>query len=114
MDLLLGDLCGGFLAKPSQTEAERDEERTAHDRLPELRKLWSSVFREFRQMQTASASEDKLAPVRDKLARLKEEIAELQRIREHYQPGHQYHGFVWLFLRKPATDTASTATSVRE
>jgi len=25
-----------------------------------------------------------------------------RKIQEHYQPGHQSHGFVWLFLRQPA------------
>ena len=103
LDLLLGDRCGSFQAKPTQTDAEKDEERQANDRLPELRRNWAAAFAEFRQLQSAPADDNataRTAAMRDRLARLKDEIARVQEIQEHYQPGHQSHGFVWLFLRK--------------
>jgi hypothetical protein len=103
LDLLLGDRCGSFQAKPSQTDAEKDEERQANDRLPELRRSWAAAFAEFRRFQASQpddAGAARLAAVRGRLARLKDEIARVQEIQEHYQPGYQSHGFVWLFLRK--------------
>jgi hypothetical protein len=33
------------------------------------------------------------------MKRLKEEIVAVQKTQQHYKPRHQYHGFVWLFLR---------------
>jgi hypothetical protein len=100
-DLLLGDLCGGFNAKPSQTEAEKEEERKANDRLPELRKKWASMFARYRETEDAKQQD----ALRGELQRLKDEIAAVQDIQSHYQPGHQSHGFVWLFLHKHASAT---------
>jgi len=101
LDLLLGDRCGSFLAKPTQTDAEKDEERQANDQLPQLRRIWAAAFAEFRQLQAAPTVDAvRLAAVRDRLARLKDEIARVQEIQQHFQPGYQAHGFVWLFLRK--------------
>jgi hypothetical protein len=97
LDLLLGDICGGFNAKPSQTEEERQEERRANDRLPELRKKWADAFKRY---QKAEDAKDRDA-LRTEVQRLKDEIAAVQEIQSHYKPGNQYHGFVWLFQRKP-------------
>jgi len=103
LDLLLGDRCGSFQAKPMQTDSEKAEERQANDRLPELRRNWAAAFAEYRQLQAApseNAAAARLAAARERMARLKDEIARVQEIQEHYQPGYQAHGFVWLFLRK--------------
>jgi hypothetical protein len=111
LDLLVGDRCGGFNAKPSQTQAEKDEERKANDRLPELRRKWAAAFQRFRQagagpdQETPPAKLERLknlAAAREELRRLKDEIAAVQEIQGRYQPGHQSHGFVWLFQRQPA------------
>jgi len=97
-DLLLGDMCGGFNAKPSQTEREKEEERQANDRLPELRRKWADAFQRY---QKTEGAKDRDA-LRTEVQRLKDEIAAVQEIQSHYKPGNQYHGFVWLFQRKPA------------
>jgi hypothetical protein len=102
LDLLIGDICGGYQAKPQQTEAEQAEERKANDRLPELRKVWAATFADYQRLQAARVPENEQAAARDKLRRVKEEMARLQEIQEHYRPGYQHHGFVWLFLRKSA------------
>src|SRR5260370_3181513 len=47
-DLLVGDMCGGFHAKPTQTDQEKEEERKANDRLPGLRKQWVPAFHHYR------------------------------------------------------------------
>jgi hypothetical protein len=110
-DLLIGDLCGGFNAKPSQTEAEKAEERKANDQLPELRGRWSEAFKHYRKASTAPAHEsveDKSArlrtldTMRHDLERFREEISRVEQIQEQFQPGYQYHGFVWHFERLPA------------
>lgn len=97
-DLLLGDLCGGFHAKPSQTEQEKEEERKANDRLPELRTRWANTFGRFQKATEATER----GSLRAELQRLKDEIAAVQEIQSHYKPGYQMHGFVWLFQRCPA------------
>jgi hypothetical protein len=111
LDLLLGDLCGGFNAKPSQTEQEKAEERAANDRLPELRRKWAAAFKLYRQASDGLAGETPAAKqehakhleaLRDEVRRLKDEIVVVQEIQGRYRPGYQSHGFVWLFQRKPA------------
>jgi hypothetical protein len=97
-DLLLGDMCGGYRAKPTQTEPEKDEERRANDRLPDLRKKWAAAFQHFR---SATGAEQDAS--RSEMVRLKDEIVVVQEIQGRYQPGYQNHGFVWLFVRKPAS-----------
>jgi hypothetical protein len=101
-DLLLGDRCGGFNAKPSQTEEEKEEERRANDRLPELRKKWADAFQRY---QKAEDAEDRDA-LRTEVQRLKDEIAAVQEIQSHHKPGNQSHGFVWLFRRFPVEKKA--------
>ena len=101
-DLLLGDRCGSFHAKPHQTEREKAEERKANDRLPDLRKRWADAFRRYRQAEGAAGQ----GALRAELQRLKDEIAAVQEIQSHYQPGYQSHGFVWVFLRKPVEKKA--------
>jgi hypothetical protein len=98
LDLLVGDRCGGFQAKPSQTEAQKAEERQANDRLPELRRRWAAAFQRYRKAPEAPASERDA--LREELRRTKDEIAAVQEIQARYKPGYQSHGFVWLFLRK--------------
>ncbi len=97
-DLLLGDMCGGFTAKPSQTEQEKEEERKANDRLPELRKRWAAAFQHYQKAEDAKDRDS----LRAEVQRLKDEIAAVQEIQSHYRPGRQYHGFVWVFHRQPA------------
>jgi hypothetical protein len=98
LDLLLGDRCGGFNAKPTQTEAEKAEERKANDRLPELRRKWADAFQRYQQAAEGPPKNS----LREELRRFKDEIVVVQEIQGRYQPGQQSHGFVWLFQRKPA------------
>jgi hypothetical protein len=108
LDLLVGDFCGGFNAKPSQTEAEKAEERKANDKLPALRAKWAETFKQYQQAgneapgETAAAKQDRLSKqdmLREELRRLNDELKMVQDIQSLYQPGYQYHGFVWHFQR---------------
>jgi hypothetical protein len=96
-DLLLGDRCGGFRARPDQTEQEKEEERKANDRFPELRQKWADAFQRYRKAEKAEEKE----ALRVELQRLKDEIVVVQTIQARYQTVSQSHGFVWLFLRRP-------------
>jgi hypothetical protein len=110
LDILLGDRCGGFMAKPQQTAKEKAEENRANDQLPRLRRDWAATFKEYRRLDDTPATAAvagvergrTLDALRDKLRRLKDEIALVQEIQSRYRPGYQTHGFVWLFLRRPA------------
>jgi hypothetical protein len=111
LDILLGDRCGGFQSKPSQTEQEKNEERSANDQLPSLRRKWAECFRQYRLLDgdpssaTPAARQERVRQrdlLREQLRRLKEEMVVVQEIQERYRPAYQSHGFVWLFLRKPA------------
>lgn len=96
LDVLLGDRCGSFNARPDQTAQEKAEELQANDRLPGLRKQWADTFQRYRT-STDKAAKGRL---RTDLQRLRDEIAVVQEIQGRYQPGSQSHGFVWVFLRK--------------
>jgi hypothetical protein len=101
LDLLVGDRCGSYQGKAFQSDAEAKEERSARDRLPELRRKWATAFREYNAANSGTQSKlGAVAKLRVELVRLKDEIASVEKIQEHYLPGHQSHGFVWLFQRK--------------
>lgn len=106
LDLLLGDRCGSFAAKPAQTEEERAEESKAKDRLPDLRRAWSVAFAEYGKLQAdeetmAEKDKQRLDELRGQMVKLKSEIARVQETQIKFQAGYQTHGFVWVFLRKP-------------
>jgi hypothetical protein len=108
LDLLIGDVCGGFEGKPKATADETAEEQDATAQLPALRKEWAAAYKEFAALSDAAEPTDdtareahrtQLARLRTKITRLKDEIARLQDVRDNYQSGYMYHGHVWLFRR---------------
>lgn len=108
LDLLVGDLCGGFEGKPRATADEAAEEKDATEQLPALRKEWAAAYKEFAELSDApeptdpderAAHQKQLARLRAKVTRLKDEITRLQDIRDHHKVGYMSHGYVWLFKR---------------
>jgi hypothetical protein len=108
-DLLLGDVNAYFEGKPAQTPEEKAEEERAKARLPELRKDWSAAYRAFSAASDAAEPADaaarevhrrKVADLRSRVTRLKDEITAAQVAEEKYQSGFMRHGYVWVFLRK--------------
>jgi hypothetical protein len=99
-ELLLGDLCGGFVGKPTRTESETAEEHSAAALLPGFRQKWAETFRAY-QKASRERERPEADELRTKLTRLRDEIARLQDIQERYRPHSQAHGFVWLFRRAP-------------
>lgn len=110
LDILLGDYCGRFTAKPEQRPEELAAERVALERLPELRKSWADTFRSYRTMlansseSTNNGDEVKLQQLRDKLLTLKKEVDRCQQVQHEFEPQQQAHGFVWLFKRKATAE----------
>jgi len=110
LDLLLGDICGGHLGKPDQTDAEKHEEIAARDELPRLMEKWSAAYQEYGDLRQKIAStanpadddEQKANALHVAMKRIKEEIIAVQQTQRRYKPRYQYHGFVWLFLRTGA------------
>lgn len=115
LDLLLGDRCGGFEARPSQTDSEKQEEHAAARWLPDLRRQWAAIYQVYRQRLKASENASdrdqlevraELDALREKLRLLKDEIARAQEIELHYRPQYQTHGYIWLFVRKASMAAA--------
>jgi hypothetical protein len=108
-DLLVGDRCGGFEAKPFQNAGELAEELQALQQLPILRQQWAKAFARYRKVRQSScgddASERQQQELRSLLSRIqhfKDGIVSAQDTIKRYEPRRQAHGFVWLFLRKPS------------
>jgi hypothetical protein len=110
LDILLGDYCGRFTAKPEQTPEQLAMERSALGRLPQVRNSWATAYREYRRLladksEGANAEREKQAKdLLDAMLAAKEEIARCQKVQEEFQPQRQAHGFVWLFLRQASTE----------
>lgn len=103
LDLLMGDYCGGFESKPTQTEAETREELKSVQSLPKLRSQWAQKFSEFRALPKSGSPEStgKRSALLREIKTLKEQIAASQSITQKYKPQRQAHGFVWLVKRRP-------------
>ncbi|MFO0845239.1 MAG: VCBS repeat-containing protein [Gemmataceae bacterium] len=103
-DLLLGDRCGGCERPPARTPEEAAEAREAADHLPALRKEWAATYRAYVAAAdpVTEADRARVADLRARVKRLKDEIARLSDVRDRYKSGYMIHGYVWLFRRLPA------------
>lgn len=108
-DLLIGDYCGGFEAKPDQFQGERSEEMRSLQALPILQSKWSEAFKKYRAALRISSQAGKNASNKTsetkqhllaEIASLKTQIVVAQATIQKYKPQRQTHGFVWLFERK--------------
>jgi len=104
LDLLLGDVCGGFERTPSRTPDESVEAKEAAGRLPKLRKEWAAAYKEYAAVAdpVTDAERARVDNLRARVRRLKDEIVRLSDIRDRYQSEYMSHGYVWLFRRLPA------------
>jgi hypothetical protein len=106
LDLLVGDRGEGFVKELSAEEEQwRDEVRR---RQAELLAEWAGVFQEYRQLLRATEPQDpqKRQEHQERLQVLRAHLQQLNRVRDTFsrkeqslEPGKQYHGRVWLFLR---------------
>jgi hypothetical protein len=111
LDILLGDSCGSFTRAPHKTPQQIIAEKTAHERLPQMRSSWAAAMRRYRELlatqvddRSSAERQEQLTALLDEVRRLKEEIAAAQETQEEFRPQRQSHGYVWLFERKPRAD----------
>lgn len=106
LDLVVGDHGDRFEKELSEEERLWREE--ARRQKAELLQSWAVVFRRYRQLlQSAEPDDAELREQREQqLTTLREQLQQLNQIRDRYhreeeslEPGTQYHGRVWLFLR---------------
>jgi len=105
LDLLVGDMAGFFRAKPEQTAAEVREEQEALASLPELRQEWVKSFAAFRKLAAADTKAEERSKLLERVTALKAKIDQAESIVKRYEEQQQTHGYVWVFLRKPAAAT---------
>lgn len=106
LDLLLGDRGEGFVKELSKEEEQWREE--VRHRQAELLAEWAGVFREYRTLLRAPEPQDPAQRQAHQagIQVLREHLQQLNRLRDTFsrkeqslEPGRQYHGRVWLFLR---------------
>jgi hypothetical protein len=106
LDLLLGDRGEGFVKELSEEEKQWREE--VRRRQAELLADWAGVFRQYRQLlqapepqgpQQRQEHQEKLDIFRERLQQLNQIRDTFSRKEQALEPGKQYHGRVWLFLR---------------
>jgi hypothetical protein len=103
----LGDGCGRFRGPPPQAPHEQRDAEQQQARLDELRSEWADVFRRYREVtadvtSTSNRSDDRkqVEDLRSEMEQLNARIAAAQR--KYFSPRYHMHGFVWVFIRKPA------------
>ncbi len=120
LDLLLGDRGGAFEKQLSEEEEAWRE--AARKQQADLLEVWAAVFNQYRQALRAPKADGRQARKRheQEVTALRGRLQEISRIRDKYyceeqalEPGKQYHGRVWLFLRT-ANATAASANSVKD
>lgn len=108
LDLLVGDMCGGFSGKPTTTAEEAADEKDSAEQLPALRKQWAAAYQAFTTLSDApeptdlsalKAHQAKLIKLQTTVSQLKDEITRLQEMCDHNKPGSMCHGYVWFFRR---------------
>jgi hypothetical protein len=121
-DLIIGDFGKPFAKVLSKEEQQwRDEARRQQ---ADFLKTWASRFQEYRRLLSRSSlpaeTNDSL---QSELTRLRAELVRLNSIRSRYheqeqalQPGQQYHGRIWVFLRDKTEnrDAAKSAPVARD
>jgi hypothetical protein len=115
LDILLGDFGEQFVKELSAEERRWREEARGHQ--AELLRAWARVFRDYRQAVAALQPEppdlrhkhqQQILALRDELQRLNRAKEKAYYSEQALSSGHQYHGRVWLFLRRPAPSTPAS------
>lgn len=103
LDLLVGDHGERFDKELSLSEAE--QQKLALRRQQERFEDWTNAFRTYRKLRAkggepSKTQEQLLQSLRASMLNHKQEIDRHHRRAEFFQPGRQFHGRVWLFLKK--------------
>ncbi len=112
-DILLGD-CGEAFEKELDDDEKQWRER-AHKEQAAMLGAWAGVFREYRALMKTPlpVSNDLRGQRQEELGALRRELQRLKGLRSKYyreeqalEPGKQYHGRVWVFLRQAPRDAS--------
>lgn len=114
-DLIVGDFGPPFEKILSDDELQwRDE---AKQQQAEFLTQWAGTFQQYRRLLAQQPNEPANSITTD-IARLRAELVQLNAIRTRYrqqeqalQPGQQYHGRVWVFLRTAEQNNADDEAS---
>ncbi len=100
LDLLVGDYATQRPDRPAPTPAEKAEQDKAREELQRCRVRFEKLFRKFygpSRVKTDAELEKVTKDVKEVQERMKELQAKLP-------PEYESHGWVWLYLRKPAEE----------
>lgn len=111
LDLLVGDFSSGMAAPPKLTEAEKKEFEALKAKTADIQKelkpyidAVQKASQEAAKIKDPKERQEKMNKVYQEMAKRYESVINKQR--DHYQAlskyqgSHQYHGYVWLYLRK--------------
>jgi hypothetical protein len=109
-DLLLGDGCGRFQGPARQSPEELQRAEQNQSRLASLRKEWADAFQRYRdvtrirpKLKTKNAIvESRISALRAEIEKYNSQITAAQQDVEYDWPRNHLHGFVWVFIRRPA------------
>jgi hypothetical protein len=113
-DLLVGDFSLSQEQAPKLTDADKAAVEKARERWSKLLQEYSKAAQEVQRLarppdgETAEAKQEREKTLRTKQeqsAKLQKEFTEVQAMMTKGQPRYDYHGHVWLFLRKPPEAT---------
>jgi hypothetical protein len=99
-DLLVGDFATQKPDRPEPTPAERAEQDKARKELEAVQQRYG----ELAQKLHGPKKPKEQAEVEKVQKELREAIQKMQALREKVPPEYENHGWVWLFLRKPADE----------
>jgi hypothetical protein len=98
LDLLVGDFASQKPSLPELTAEQKAENKKLQKELDEVQKRWSGLFDKVRGPNKVKDKAE-----RDKLEKEMSEVSSKMRdLRSKLPRQSDYHGWVWLFVRKPA------------
>jgi hypothetical protein len=118
LDLLVGDFSSGQTPAPKLTEAQQNEKKEVIAKLGKVQKELQPYYQETIKVSQETAKikdpverqkefQKKLQDLAQKYQNQLDEMSNLQQALNKYQGGHQYHGYVWLYLRKSDSKVAA-------
>ena len=96
LDLLVGDFASQKPTLPEPTAEQKAEHAKIQKELDEVQKHWSEVYQKLRGPNKVKEKAE-----RDRVEKEMSDVSlKLEALRKKLPPESEYHGWVWLFLRK--------------
>jgi hypothetical protein len=98
LDLLVGDFATQKPDRPPPTAAQKAEHDKLQKKLASIQKRWSELYNKLHGSAKVKDKED-----RAKLQKEMDDVSrQMQQVRGKLPTEYEMHGWVWLFMRKPA------------